>query len=259
MHDAPAPTPTLLDECRLALSLLTRLPLGPQRALPPGTLGRSIWSFPVVGALVGLIAGCAALVADGLGLGVWAVALIAIAAELLITGAFHEDGLADVADGFGGGRDREAKLAIMRDSRIGTYAAVTLWTVLSGRLIALAQIAATDGIGALFWGLIAANAGARAAMLLPISLLPPARADGLGASLGRIDGDRAWSGAVFAAGIGIVCLGWGAFCAGLIAAAAGLGLTWLARRQIGGYSGDVLGATAQVALAAILLGLAANG
>ncbi|RJF94641.1 adenosylcobinamide-GDP ribazoletransferase [Oleomonas cavernae] len=253
------PPPSALDEFRLAASLLTRLAVGPPALLPPGTLGRSVWALPLIGGLVGLISGLALLVADGLGLGVWAVALVAVAAELLVTGAFHEDGLADVADGFGGGRDAPAKLAIMRDSRIGTYGAAALWVALTGRLVALAQIGGADGVDVMFWALIAANAGARAAILLPMALLPPARADGLGASVGEIDPERALSGGVFALGIGLVCLGWGVVTAALLTIAAGALMTGLARRQIGGYSGDVFGATAQVALVAILLGVAAVG
>jgi len=259
MQNAFNQPPSSLDECRLAASLLTRLPVGPATMLPPGTLGRSVWSFPLIGGLIGLISGLALLIGDGLGLGVWVVALIAIAVELLVTGALHEDGLADVADGFGGGRDAPAKLAIMRDSRIGTYGAVALWVALTGRLVALAGIGVAAGVDAMFWALIAANAGARAAILLPMALLPPARADGLGASVGEIDLERALSGGVFALGIGIVCLGWGVVTAALLAIAAGASMTGLARRQVGGYSGDVFGATAQVALVAILLGVAAVG
>ena len=99
---------------------LTRFPVGSSIA-PTTKLSATVWTFPLVGALVGLFGGMMFVICNWIGLPVWLSAGAAIGATYLATGGLHEDGLADVADGFGGGTDRERKLAIMRDSRIGSY------------------------------------------------------------------------------------------------------------------------------------------
>src|SRR5204862_794236 len=101
-----------------------------------GAIAASGWAFPLVGAGVGAIAALTFLVAELLGCGSAPAALLAVAAGLAVTGAFHEDGLADTADGFGGGKSREEKLAIMRDSRHGSFGVIAL--VLRGGLRAAA-------------------------------------------------------------------------------------------------------------------------
>src|SRR5258707_6198626 len=107
------------DEFAIATAVLTRLPVGvAPRA--DGAIAASGWAFPLVGAGVGAIAALAFLVAELLGCGSAPAALIALAAGLAVTGAIHEDGLADTADGFGRGKTRGEKLAIMRDSRHGS-------------------------------------------------------------------------------------------------------------------------------------------
>src|SRR6266446_5716409 len=108
-----------------ATAFLTRVPIDTPT---PGAwqLADSAWAFPLVGAGVGAVAGLAFLLAQLVGLGDWPAALLAVLSGLALTGALHEDGLADTADGFSGGRDREAKLAIMRDSRQGTFGVLAL-------------------------------------------------------------------------------------------------------------------------------------
>ncbi len=108
-----------------AIAFLTRIPVGP----PAGgvwQLADSAWAFPLVGAGIGAVAAFVFLVAQLIGLGDWPSALLAVLAGLLLTGAIHEDGLADTADGLLGGPDRERKLAIMRDSRHGTYGVLAI-------------------------------------------------------------------------------------------------------------------------------------
>lgn len=257
MQDPVMNRPDAAIQFRLALSLFTRLPAGLLPILPPGTLGAAVWCFPLVGALVGLLAGIAGLVAHGLGLGIWAVAVAILAAEVLITGGLHEDGLADVADALGG-RDVASRLAIMRDSRIGSFGSLALFLSLAARLVLLAQIGAAWGPGGLVFAAIAANAAARLALVIPLALLDPARPDGLGASVGRIDADRALSGAVFAFGIGIVCLGWGVFAAGLAVTVAGLVAVAVGRDRFGGFTGDLLGAAASLGLVFCLVAIAGH-
>lgn len=257
MQDPVMNRPDTATEFRLALSLFTRLPAGPLPVLPPGTLGAAVWSYPLVGALVGLLAGVAGLVAHGLGLGIWGVAVAIVAAEILITGGLHEDGLADVADGLGG-CDVASRLAIMRDSRIGSFGSLALFLSLAARLVLLAQIGAGWGAGGLVFAAIAANAGARLALVLPLALLDPARPDGLGASVGRIDAERALSGAVFAFGIGVVCLGWGVFPVALAIIVAGLTAIAVGRDRFGGFTGDLLGAAASLGLVLCLVAIAGH-
>ncbi|MEK9968269.1 MAG: adenosylcobinamide-GDP ribazoletransferase, partial [Ferrovibrio sp.] len=126
MTDSPDPNTTRsswLGSPRLALMLLTRLPLsgGKVTDTAGGAVARAAWAFPLVGLLVGAAGGGMFMLASYLGLGMGSSALLAMGSQVLLTGALHEDGLADTADGFGGGRSRERKLEIMRDSRIGTY------------------------------------------------------------------------------------------------------------------------------------------
>ncbi|MBC9180481.1 adenosylcobinamide-GDP ribazoletransferase, partial [Pseudoroseomonas ludipueritiae] len=132
---------SLLADFSAALGLLTRLPTGwlPQHNSAAG-FARSIWAYPLVGLGIGAAGG--AVMAAGLWLGLppLVAALWSLAATLLLTGGFHEDGLADTADGFGGGRDRARKLEIMRDSRIGSYGVLALVLALGLRAAALAAL-----------------------------------------------------------------------------------------------------------------------
>ncbi len=169
-----------------------------------------------------------------------ASALLALATASLLTGALHEDGLADVADGFGGGRDKARKLAIMRDSRIGSYGAVAL--VLCLGLIA-SGMAEAGRIG-LF---LAIGAGTRAVLPALLAWLPPARDDGLGHSAALSAGWRLWA----ALGIAlVVALLAGALLPLLAAWIAAGAVGVLALRQIGGQTGDVMGAAQKLGEAA---------
>jgi adenosylcobinamide-GDP ribazoletransferase len=249
------------SDVRANLAFFTRLPVGPLEAAAPD-FGRVAWAAPLAGAIVGAVGGCALAITRALGLPPLIGATLAVAALALTTGALHEDGLADVADGFGGGATREAKLAIMRDSRIGAYGAVALVLALLLRVEALAALL-RQSEGEAVAALILAAAAARACALAPLARLAPARADGAGASAGRLDGSH-----LTAASISVVAV---AFATGLVrlgvvealfacalAAASAWGVCALARRHIGGQTGDVAGAAAQLgeisALCALLIG-----
>ena len=142
-------------DTRLAAAFLTRLPLAPEGAGSGKALADAARAFPIVGAAVGLAAGAALSVASWLGLHPLACALVGLAVAALVTGALHEDGLADVADGFGGGRTRAAKLKIMRDSRIGAYGVLALVFSVGLRAAALAGL---PGPGSAVLALMAAEA-----------------------------------------------------------------------------------------------------
>src|SRR5215470_17130394 len=118
-----------LDDFKTAVAFLTRLPMPhPQGSMPPNFV-RAHRMFPVMGALIGAAIGLFCLVLRATGLPDLASAALALGAGTILTGALHEDGLADVADGFGGGRDAAAKLEIMLDSRLGTFGALALLVV----------------------------------------------------------------------------------------------------------------------------------
>ncbi len=217
-------------------------------------LGRTVRAFPLIGALLGIAAGLAFAIATGLGLPVLVAGVIAIALLALATGALHEDGLADMADGFGGGHNAEKKLAIMRDSRIGAYGVITLVLVLAAKVGALADLA---DIGVVMSSLICAATVSRAAMPAMMRWLEPARSDGLGAAAGRPAAEHVWTGIVIAAILCVLLLTWSGVVAMLIAALSAMAVGVLARRQIGGHTGDVLGATQQISELIFLLTLAA--
>jgi len=249
---------TLWADLRTVLVCFTRLPVG--YPSPSRPLGPALWAAPVAGVLIGALGGLAFWLALKLGLPIFLAAVLAVALQLLATGAFHEDGLADVADGFGGGRDLERKLDIMRDSRLGTYGALALALLLLLRCGALAGLGAPEPA---FWALIAAGAAGRAPLALVMRWLPPARRDGLGAGAGRppvvaVELALALGTAVLLA-VFLPVFGWGKALAAL-ALVALVTLAWVAlsRRQIGGYTGDVLGALAVTAEAAVLLAAVAN-
>lgn len=233
-------------EAQLALMLLTRLPAGRiDGEAPP--LGQAAWAFPMVGALVGAIAGGVFWVATVLGLPPLAAALLAIGASVLVTGGLHEDGLADMADGFGGGRDRARKLDIMRDSHLGSYGALALVLVIG---LTASGISAAGGTG-LF---IAIGALSRTVMLLPMMLLPPARTDGLGARAATPLNSAFW----VAIGLAVfLAAASNAVWPGIFAVVVTLAVMALARHQIGGQTGDVLGATQKLAECAAWLSAAA--
>lgn len=260
----PKPQPFWLDrwdEIRAAAIFLTRIPIGFGKAWPADLNRRATAWFPLIGALVGLVGGLVFWFGIGLGLPALAAAFLAVTAQILITGGFHEDGLADTADGFGGGKDRDAKLTIMRDSRVGTFGALALIVAIGLRASALASLVVLGGIGAL-GVLVAAGAISRAPSVAIAHWLPPARNDGLSAEHGL---PPPW--AVVTSGITsfvalvvlLVSAGWLAAIAVLILVpSVSAAVAWLSKRQIGGQTGDVLGASQQISEITVLLAVSAS-
>lgn len=249
----------LLGQVRLflcAAQFLTRVPVPALPGFEPDWISRSARYFPLVGLLVG--GACAAVFwgASQVWSG-WLPALLAIAAGVLITGAFHEDGLADTADGLGGGQTPARRLAIMKDSRIGTYGALALGLVLALKAAALAELPAALGA----WALVAAHAAGRGAAVCAMRLLPyvaqarttkwkPAPAD---LSLGEVLTALAIAGLPLALSpSGVVPL------ALLSASVLAVALALTARRLLGGYTGDVLGAVEQIFELGFILGVTAS-
>ena len=238
------------DDLRTAVAFLTRLPMPHPDGPMPANFVRAHRMFPVVGAVIGVFVGLLYLGMLGIGIPNLAAAALALGASAILTGALHEDGLADVADGFGGGRDRSAKLEIMRDSRLGTYGALILMVSFVAKLSALAALP-----GALVLpGLVAAHALARGVLPAMSMSLPYARKDGLAANAGRPDLRMAAIAAGLALAIALLSLPWTeALAAALAAGGSAVVVGILAQRQIGGQTGDVLGAAEQAAETAILV------
>ncbi|WP_127089394.1 adenosylcobinamide-GDP ribazoletransferase [Aquabacter cavernae] len=254
----------MVRDVAAALRFFSRLPVPalPGEADPyaPPVLPRIAYAIPLAGAVIALLCGLVLLAARWAGLPPLICAGLAVTALVMATGAFHEDGLADTADGLGGGRTVEARLAILRDSRIGTYGGAALVLSLLLRVTALAALMDLVGPLRTVCVMVAAAAGSRAAGILLLQSLPAARTDGSGASAG-VPGPDGMVGCLLAGGLVVALtlvptVGVSAAFAGLIAPL----LSWLffhrlANRLIGGQTGDVAGATQQVAEIAILLGV----
>ena len=237
-------------ELNICVIFLTRMPLPMPATIVQGHVSRALWAAPVVGAVIGAVGAAVYWLMHFLHVPAFPAAALAVVATVAATGALHEDGLADVADGFGGGATRERKLEIMRDSRIGAYGASALALSLLVRWSAISEFA--DPTQALL-ALIAAHAASRGLLGAFMHLLPPARSDGLSAGAGTVSIETAIAGAVLGA-IPLLLLGLG----GAVFALILLGLIFaafhaLCLNQIEGQTGDTVGALQQLGEIAILL------
>jgi adenosylcobinamide-GDP ribazoletransferase len=244
-----------INDLKIGFIFLTRLPLAQQSPIAKGELSQALWTAPVVGAAVGLLGAGVYGLAQALHLPPLPAAVLAVATTLIATGGLHEDGLADVSDGFGGGATRERKLEIMHDSRIGTFGVCALILSFMLRVSALTNLGDT---GLVTIVLIAAHAAGRAPIAAFMRLVPAARADGMSADAGR----PSQGSAMVAVLLGLVPLMIGlGFSTGIVAVvllAVGFGfMAWLCQSQIGGQTGDVLGALEQTGEIVVLLVAAA--
>ncbi|TFL17674.1 adenosylcobinamide-GDP ribazoletransferase [Jannaschia formosa] len=235
-----------------ATLLLTRLPV---RGTPTARAADAAWAWPLAGLLVGLPAGLAGMAVAASNLPGGLAAAVALTVLVVLTGAMHEDGLADCADGFWGGFDPARRLEIMRDSRIGTYGVLALGLSLIARWVLL-ELALAQGN--LLGACLVAGVVSRAPMAVLLRHLPPAREDGLAHGAGRPGARAVWVGLGFAA-LALASQGvlHALFGAGLALLAAA-GVAALARAKIGGQTGDVLGATQQLSEIAVLAALVAR-
>jgi adenosylcobinamide-GDP ribazoletransferase len=245
--------PVLLLDVAVAFALLTRLP---QPSLPDAAFSnqaRAGWAFPLVGALVAVLAGGLGLGALTLGLPVAAAAGLVLATQIILTGAMHEDGLADTADGLWGGWTRERRLEIMKDSAIGTYGVLALTLSLGLRLAALSALL-VSGIGPV----IVAATVSRALMPAVMTALPHARDRGLSHDVGSPGWPVSGIAALLGIALALSVCGAAALIPIGLAIVAVVAIAAIARAKIGGQTGDILGAGQQLAEIAILLGFAAT-
>jgi adenosylcobinamide-GDP ribazoletransferase len=249
--DADADTlQKLTADLRIGISLCSRLPFGPTAPLSEGDVARASWTFPIAGLVIGLAGALVYWLAIRLNVAPQPAAALTLAATLLLTGAMHEDGLADTADGLGG-RTREQKLEIMRDSRIGTFGVCALAISLFLRWSTIADIAEPRYV---VLALISAHVAARACLPAFMYLVPPARSDGLSSGAGSPPGSSVVA-ALLLGGLGLLFSFGpsGTVIALLMLALVGFLLARIATGQFGGQTGDVLGAMEQISEAAILL------
>jgi adenosylcobinamide-GDP ribazoletransferase len=241
-----------------AVRFLTVVPVSRAEPLEHEWLMRSAKYFPLVGILIGAFSATVLLAAAQAWSGL-VPALLAVATGIAMTGALHEDGLADAADGLGGGRSRDARLAIMRDSRIGTYGALALGLCVAVRVAALA----TAPLHVAAAALIAAHAGGRMAAVCVMDRLPyggdPVTAK-IVYSTDRLRGYELVVALAFT-GLGfttlVVTAPWWTSLAALVGGAAlAIAMAWLAARLIGGYTGDVLGSVEQLFQVGVFLAVA---
>lgn len=247
----PPATGDVIADIRLAISFMTRLPVGGSET----DLARACWAFPLAGLLVGCGGGGLFVVLSMLGAPALVSALAALAAMSILTGGLHEDGLADTADGFGAAT-LERRLEIMRDSHIGAYGVLALIFSVGLRAAALAAIPEP---GAGFAAIVAAAMLSRGGLPSVMRALPLASETGLAALVGRPEKKTA----LLAVGLGalgtVIFLGPSLGVGVLILSGFGiLAIAMLARRMIDGYNGDTLGATQQIVEVIVLVGVATS-
>jgi adenosylcobinamide-GDP ribazoletransferase len=232
-----------------AAAFLTRVPVGHGRDGPPPSA--AVRWFPVVGALVGAVTALLYWAGDWL-VGPSVGAAVAVAGQVLVTGAFHEDGLADTADA-AGGWSREERFRILDDPRHGTYGVLALVLVVVVRVAAIAALTPASA-----WVVLpAVHALSRGAAVALMGLIPPASDEGLGASSVRaLVGSDAAVGVGVAGVVGVVLLGGWVLAVTAAVAAVALIMGAYAKRTLGGIAGDLLGATQQLTDLAALVFLA---
>lgn len=228
-----------------AVQFMTRCPVPAWVGHSPDQLDRATRYFPLVGVCVGLW-GIAVFVTAGAGLPAPVAAVLSVAATVVATGAFHEDGLADTCDGLFGGWTQADALRIMRDSRIGSFGAAALVLVLGLKITATSALAVPAAI-------VAGHACSRLMAVCVITALPYVRDEGKSKPVAGGVGRTELGIAALCGLLPLLLLGWRAVPALLLAAGVTALLALWFRRRLGGYTGDCLGATQQVAEVTVLL------
>lgn len=230
-----------LNDILIAFSLLSRIPVPIDHEAAGKRAAIAVWAYPIVGAVLGLVAGCIGGLLYWLGAPTTLAAIAALGSLAMLTGGMHEDGLADCADGFGGGMDKSRRLEIMKDSNIGAFGAIALILFLLARAGSIETLMTSSMIPAL----MAVGAASRLPMVLALYAMPNARGDGLSQSVGTppeqclgIAIGLTLIICILCLGLsGIIVFGWAMIGAAIMAI--------IAHRAISGQTGDVLGAMQQ--------------
>ena len=232
-----------------AFSLLTRLPVPVDHARAGSRGAGAAWAFPVVGLIVGGLAGALAMFTGWLGVPAGMAAASALAFLAIVTGGMHEDGLADFADAMGG-MTVERRLEIMKDSRIGAYGVIALSIALLARWSGIGELSGWTTV----FTLAAVGAASRAVMVWLMFAMQPARDSGLSAGVGKPSGTTVLVAGGIAFFTCVLFTGLSGVVLCMLIFAAALPIYWIANRALGGQTGDVLGAAQQ---SAEIIGLAA--
>ncbi len=232
----------VVSEIKLCIGLLTRFKVTFDPGEPLAEMTTACRWFPLIGVFIGALSGAVLFIGNFLELPEGVTALLAIAVAIVLTGAMHEDGFADIADGFGGGKDQDQKLEIMRDSRLGVYGTLALIVDTALRWALLTQLL-SFGWEFAAGCLIAAGASSRLVTLSLMKSLPAARTEGLGASTGTPETTAIYTAILitFLATLASKDLAF-IIAIAISVAVAATALHWLSKNQIGGQTGDVLGA-----------------
>ncbi len=234
----------------VAGTFLTRLPFRPPSNLGMSELSSAVGMFPIIGLIVGCLGGAAIWLAATVNIGPVAYGFIGLAVMALITGALHEDGLADFVDGIGA-RDRLRRLEILRDSNIGTFGVLALIFSIGLKAGLLGGFSKPTIAMAV---LIVAAAISRGMMPILMYFMRPARSDGLGHDAGRPSAGGVGTALLFSAIIAFIIFDfWLAILALFLSAAATIAIGWVAHRRLAGYTGDVLGAAQQCVEITVLI------
>ena len=238
-----------------AFGLLTRIPLRLNTAKVTARGGSSAWAFPIVGVFIGLVAAAVTAAVHWIGLPSAVAAIFAVLVPVIITGAMHEDGLADTADGFWGGWDKERSLEIMKDSHIGTYGTLAIGLSLLLRGVLITALVSDEEY---MQGLILAAMMSRASMAGLLTFLPNARGVGLSSSYGRPSNSVSLLAMIICICTALIIIPSHAVSITLVALISTILCGLYAKSKIGGQTGDVLGATQQVTEIAVLFTLLAE-
>ncbi|MEM6371888.1 MAG: adenosylcobinamide-GDP ribazoletransferase [Pseudomonadota bacterium] len=233
-NETDSPRISRLWDLAAALVLLTRLPVP---RLPDAAFSdpaRAAWAYPLVGLVLGGAAGIVMALSAWLGLPALMSAGLTLATLIVLTGAMHEDGMADTTDGLWGGHDPARRLEIMKDSRIGAYGVLALILAMGLRWLGLAEVT----VGGLVTALVLSRA-----MMPVVMRAPHARDTGLSHSVGRPRPDTVGIALIIGAVCATALAGSHGLAAMVTALGVALGIVALARAKIGGQTGDILGAT----------------
>ena len=234
-----------------AFTLLTRFPVPVDHTRTGERAARAAWAYPLVGAVLGLIAGAIALTLTAIGVHSGMAAAIAIVMLMLFTGGLHEDGLSDCADGLGGGTTIQRRLEIMKDSNIGAFGAAAIGAALLARWSGYDAVITVNWL----WAFVAVGTVSRLPMVLVMYAMPLARPSGLAASVGLVTAPVAIIATVLTLIFCLISIGFAAFMIIPITVLACVPLCYLAWRRIEGYTGDILGGCQQIGEIAALAAL----
>lgn len=245
-------------DINLAMQFLTRLPAWNTSNMSR-SLADTVWAWPLIGAGLGGLAGIIGLIATAFGASPAIAAGVILASLMMMTGALHEDGLADMFDGLWGGQNKQRRLEIMKDSRVGSYGVLALCLATLVRWSALAALLQSGWVIA---PLMAAGAISRAPMAVLLATLPNARSGGLSDQAGQPRAPAIWLMVAITTGLGLFLIGWTFIPVFFWVSVVTIAVAGIAKAKIGGQTGDILGASQQCAeiaiLACLLAGLAAE-